>query len=192
MNRVVPALAAAVMATPAPAASKNPFSAEFYALSNTDFIVSLAFILFLGVLWRFGAPRVIAKALDDRADGIRAELEEARALREEAQALLATCERRQADVRTQADEIIASAKAEAEAVAEQAKADIARSVERRLSVARDRIASAEAAAVKEVRHQAIAVAIGAAADMLADSIGAAEADRLIDAGVAEVEARLLH
>ena len=89
MKRI--ALFALVMtAGPAAAASKNPFSAEFYSLTNTDFIVSIAFLLFLGILWYFGVPKLLAKLLDDRAESIRSELNEARALREEAQALLAT------------------------------------------------------------------------------------------------------
>ena len=190
MKRIVLALTLVAAAGPAAAASKNPFSLEFYSLANTDFIVSLALLLFIGVLWYFGVPKLLTKALDDRADGIKAELEEARALREEAQALLATYERKQKDVQSQADAIVEAAKADAEAAAEQAKADIAKSVERRLAAAGEQIASAEAAAVKEVRDQAISVAVGAAADLLTKGMSAAEANKLIDAGIAEVEAKL--
>jgi len=190
MQRIALSLPIALAAGPALAASKNPFSLEFYSLSNTDFIVSLAFLLFLGILWYFGVPKLLTKALDDRADGIRSELEEARALREEAQALLATYERKQKDVQNQADAIVANAKADAEAAAEQAKADIERSVERRLAAAQEQIASAEAAAVKEVRDRAVIVAVGAAADYLASTMTADAANKLIDSGIAEVEAKL--
>ena len=189
MKRI--ALFALVMtAGPAAAASKNPFSAEFYSLTNTDFIVSIAFLLFLGILWYFGVPKLLAKLLDDRAESIRSELNEARALREEAQALLATYERKQKDVQSQADAIVENAKADAEAAAEQAKADIAKSVERRLAAASEQIASAEAAAVKEVRDRAVSVAVSAAAQIMAKSMSSAEANKLIDAGIAEVEAKL--
>lgn len=177
-------------AGPTVAASKNPFSAEFYALSNTDFIVTIGFLVFVGILVYFGVPGMISKMLDDRAAGIKAELDEARALREEAQALLATYERKQKDVQGQADAIVAAAKADAEAAAEQAKADIVRSVERRLAAATEQIASAEAAAVKEVRDQAISVAIGAASDILTKGMSSANANKLIDAGIAQVEAKL--
>ncbi|MEM1100824.1 MAG: ATP F0F1 synthase subunit B, partial [Pseudomonadota bacterium] len=116
--------------------------------------------------------------------------DEARALREEAQALLASYERKQKDVQNQADDIVANAREEAEAAAEQAKADISRSVERRLAAAEEQIASAEAAAVKEVRDRAIAVAVAAAGDIMAKGLSAAEANKFIDAGIAEVEAKL--
>ncbi|MEL6913812.1 MAG: F0F1 ATP synthase subunit B [Pseudomonadota bacterium] len=184
-------LALTLVASPALAYSeKNPFTARFWSLGNSDFVVLIAFLLFMGILAYFGVPKLLGKMLDDRAEAIKSELDEARALREEAQALLASYERKQKDVQSQADDIVASAREEAEAAAEQAKADIARSVERRLAVAEEQIASAEAAAVKEVRDRAIAVAVAAAGDILAKGLSAAEANKFIDAGIAEVEARL--
>ncbi|MEM6479017.1 MAG: ATP F0F1 synthase subunit B [Pseudomonadota bacterium] len=190
MKRIALFLATILSAGPAVAASKNPFSAEFYSLTNSDFIVSIAFLLFMGILVYFGVPKLLGKMLDDRAAAIKAELEEARALREEAQALLATFERKQKDVQSQADAIVDSAQADAKAAAGQAKADIASSVERRLTAAREQIASAEADAMREVRDRAIAVAVGAASDIMAKGMKAADADKLIDAGIAEVEAKL--
>ncbi|MEL7301807.1 MAG: F0F1 ATP synthase subunit B [Pseudomonadota bacterium] len=184
-------LAAMVAASPALAYSeKNPFTARFWSLGNSDFVVAISFFVFIGVLVYFGVPKLLMKMLDDRAAGIKSELDEARALREEAQALLASYERKQKDVQNQADDIVANAREEAEAAAEQAKADISRSVERRLAAAEEQIASAEAAAVKEVRDRAIAVAVAAAGDIMAKGLSAAEANKFIDAGIAEVEAKL--
>jgi len=71
----------AVSAAPAMAASKNPFSADFWTLSNTDLIVSIGFLVFLGILAYFKVPGMMSKMLDERADGIRSELDEAKALR---------------------------------------------------------------------------------------------------------------
>ena len=87
--RITALLFALVAASPAAAASKNIFSADFYKLSNTDFIVLIAFLVFIGVLFYFKVPAMITGMLDKRAEGIQAELDEARALREEAQTLLA-------------------------------------------------------------------------------------------------------
>ncbi|MEO0677387.1 MAG: ATP F0F1 synthase subunit B, partial [Pseudomonadota bacterium] len=112
MRKLTIIAGAALLASPAAAASKNPFSAEFYSLANTDFIVSIAFLCFIGVLVYFGVPGMLNKMLDDRAAGIKADLEEARALREEAQALLATYERKHKDVQSLADEIVAAATAD--------------------------------------------------------------------------------
>ncbi len=181
---------ALLVAGPVAAASKNPFSAEFYSLANTDFIVALGFIVFIGVLVYFGVPKMLTKMLDERADGIKADLEEARALREEAQALLASYERKQKDVQAQADEIVANAKASAEAAALQAKDDIAKSIERRLASAQDQIASAEASAIKDVRDQAISVAVSAAAELLSKDMSAENGDKLIDDAISQVQSKL--
>ena len=178
------------IAAPALAASKNPFSADFWKLSNTDFIVAIAFILFIGVLFYFKVPGMLSKMLDDRAGGIQSELDEARALRDEAQALLASYERKQKEVQAQADKIVAQAKVDAEAAADQARADLERSIERRMASAEDQIASAQAGAIKEVRDQAVSVAIAAARDVIAKQMTAADANKLVDDAIAQVDAKL--
>ncbi|MEL7167647.1 MAG: F0F1 ATP synthase subunit B [Pseudomonadota bacterium] len=189
--RLIPiASIAALMATPALAASKNPFSAEFWKLSNTDLIVSIAFILFIAVLFYFKVPAMITRMLDDRAQGIQSDIDEARALREEAQSLLASYERKQKEVQEQADAIVAQAKTDAEAAAEQARADLKTSIARRLAAAEDQIASAEAGAVKEVRDTAAVVAVQAARDVIAKQMTATDGNKLIDAAIAEVDAKL--
>ena len=121
---------------------------------------------------------------------VGSELDEARALREEAQTLLASYERKQQEVKEQAERIVAHAKEEAGVAAEQAKEDLKASIARRLAAAQDQIASAEASAVKEVRDQAITVAVAAANDVIAKQMTAAEGNKLIDAAIAEVEAKL--
>ncbi|MEL6100756.1 MAG: F0F1 ATP synthase subunit B [Pseudomonadota bacterium] len=177
-------------ALPAFAASKNPFSAEFWKLSNTDFVVSISFLIFIGILIYFKVPGMLGRMLNDRAAGIESELEEARALREEAQTLLASYERKQKEVQEQADRIVAHAKTDAEEAAELAKADLEASIARRLAAATEQIASAEASAVKEVRDQAAMVAVAAAREMIAKQMTAAEGNKLIDAAIAEVDAKL--
>jgi F-type H+-transporting ATPase subunit b len=128
--------------------------------------------------------------LDKRADGIKSELEEARALREEAQTLLASYERKQQEVKDQADRIVTAAKAEATEAAAQARADLEKSIVRRLAAAEEQIESAQAAAVKEVRDQAIVIAIAAAKDVIAKKMTAAEGNALIDSAIADVDAKL--
>ncbi|MCF6444191.1 F0F1 ATP synthase subunit B [Nereida sp. MMG025] len=175
----------ALMATPALAA-KGPF----FSLTNTDFIVLVGFITFIGILFFFNVPGMLMGMLDKRATDIQSELNEAKALREEAQTLLASFERKQKEVQEQADRIVAKAKEDAEAAAVQAKADLKTSITRRLAAAEDQIASAQNAAVKEVRDSAIAVAIGAATDVIAKQSTAASANKSIDDGIAEVAAKL--
>jgi F-type H+-transporting ATPase subunit b len=132
----------------------------------------------------------IGGLLDKRAAQIRSDLDEARALREEAQSLLASFERKHEEVKGQAERIVSHARQEAEDAATIAKADLARSIERRLKAAEDQIASAEAAALKEVKDQAAQIAIAAAGDVIAKAMTAKEAGKLIDESIATVEAKL--
>ncbi|MEL6452399.1 MAG: F0F1 ATP synthase subunit B [Pseudomonadota bacterium] len=186
--RLTPLTSAAVLtllASPALAA-KGPF----FSLANTDFIVLIAFILFIGVLVYFKVPTMLSGMLDSRAKGIQSEIDEARALREEAQSLLASYERKQKEVQAQADKIVAQAKADAEAAATQARADLATSIERRVAAAEEQIASAQAGAVKEVRDTAAVVAVQAARDVIAKQMTADDGNALIDAAITEVDAKL--
>lgn len=176
---------ALLMASPAFAAS-----GPFFSLGNTNFIVTLGFILFILVLFYFKVPGMIGKMLDQRAEGIKNELDEARALRDEAQAILASYERKQKEVHEQADRIVEAARKDAEAVAAQAKEDLAKSVARRLAAAEDQITSAQSAAERDVRDAAVSIAINAARDVIAKQLTAAEANKLIDAAISDVETKL--
>ena len=183
--KYVLSLVASLIAVPAFAAT-----GPFISLKNTDFVVLLAFLVFVGVLVYFKVPAMIAGLLDKRAETIKAELAEARALRDEAQILLASYERKQRDVQAQADRIVAAAKDEAAKAAVEAKAEIAASMARRLKAAEEQIASAQAGAIRDIRNQAITVAVGAAQDMIAAQMTAAKGNTLIDDAIAVVEAKL--
>lgn len=167
-------------------AAKGPF----FSLKNTDFVVLLGLIVFVGILVYFKVPAMIGKMLDKRAEGIESELNEARALREEAQSLLASYERKQREVKDQADRIVAAAKEEATIAAEQARADLDISLKRRMAAAEDQIANAQAAAIKAVRDQSVTVAIAAAREVIAKQMTAEESGKLIDSAIGEVEAKL--
>ncbi|WP_434289134.1 F0F1 ATP synthase subunit B [Celeribacter sp. SCSIO 80788] len=183
-------LVALTAASPALAASSNPFSGHFWTLSNTNLIVLLGFLVFVGILLWKKVPSMIGGMLDKRAEGIKSELDEARALREEAQSILASFERKQREVQAQADAIVAQAKKDAEAAADKAKEDLKASIARRLAAASEQIDAAEAAAVREVRDTAISVAVAAAADVIAKNMGATEANAMIEASIDEVAAKL--
>jgi len=173
-------------AGPALAAGDVPFA----SLYNTNTVVLIAFLLFIGVLLYVKVPKLLGSQLDKRADGIRQELDDAKALREEAQTLLASYERKQKEVQEQSARIVETAKAEASAAAEKAKDDLAHSIARRLAAAEEQIASAEASAVKEVRDRAISVAVSAAGDVIAKKVTAAEGNALIEDAINEVESKL--
>jgi F-type H+-transporting ATPase subunit b len=179
-----------VAAPPAMAASKNPLSSDFWHLDNTNLIVLIAFIIFIGVLIKYKVPGMLTGLLDKRADGIRSDLDEAKELREEAQTLLASYERKQREVQAQADRIVASANEEAKLAGEQAKEDIKSSIVRRLAAAEEQIASAKASAIREVRNQAVIVAVAAARNVIIDQTTTAAANKLIDDAINEAGAKL--
>jgi len=157
---------------------------------NATLVVGISFVLFVALLAYLGVHKLLGKALDTRAAGIRAELDEARQLREDAQEVFAEFERKQKEVEGQAEDIVAHAKVEAEAAAEQAKADIAASIERRLKGADEQIALAEANAVREVRDRAAAIAIAAAAEVLGRGLDDDRAAGLVDTAIKDVGNRL--
>jgi F-type H+-transporting ATPase subunit b len=175
----------ALIASPALAAS-----GPFFSLSNTNFVVLLGFIAFAALLVYLKVPAMLTGMLDARAVAIKSEIDEARALREEAKSILATYERRHKEVQEQAERIVASAREEALAAAQQAKDELKRSIARRLAAATDQIASAEASAIRQVREEAVTVAIAAAGDVLAKQMTAEAASASIDEAILQVEARM--
>lgn len=186
MTRVATLGLALLLAPPASAATEY----GFVSLRNTDFVVLLAFILFVAILLYYRVPAMVGAMLDRRAEGIRAELAEARSLRDEAQALVGSFERKRQEVEAQAARIVAEARAEAERAAAAAREEAARSVARRLASAEERIAAAEAKAIGRVRDQAVAAAVAAAQEVLASGMTPDRAGRLIDESIATVGRRL--
>lgn len=162
----------------------------FVSLRNTNFVVLVAFLIFVGALVFLGVPKILGRMLDKRADAIRAELNEAKALREEAQTVLASYERKQKEVAEQSDRIVANAKDEARQAAEQAKKDLEVSMARRMAAAEDQIASAQSKAVKAVKDQAVNVAVAAAREVIAKQMTAQAANKLIDDSITTVETKL--
>lgn len=179
------AVAAALAAGPAAAAS-----GAFFSLRNTDFIVTLAFIGFVALLIYFKVPAKIGALLDQRAEGIRKDLDEARRLREEAQEIYSSYERRQREVAGQAEQIVANAKREAEAQAAKAKDDLKTSIERRLKAAEEQISSAENDAVRAVRDRAVQTAVAAASELLGQQVEKGQRSAGIDDAIADVARRL--
>jgi F-type H+-transporting ATPase subunit b len=179
------AIPLSLLATPALAAE-----GPFLSLANTDFVVTLGFLVFIGILVYYKVPAILSGLLDKRSEGIRSDLAEARALREEAQAVLASYERKSREMQEQAKRIVARAKEEATEAADQAKADLQASIARRLQQAEDQIAQAEASAVKAVRNRAVTVAVAAAGEVIAKQMSAGESGKLIDDSIAEVAKRL--
>jgi F-type H+-transporting ATPase subunit b len=152
--------------------------------------VALAFLVFLGGLGYIGVHRMIAKALDDRSARIKADLDEARKLKNEAAQLLADYQRKRHEAEGEAQDIIAGARAEAERVAAEAKAKIEEFVARRTKMAETKIAQAEAQATADVRSAAADAAIAAAEKILTEETKGKLAGELIAKGIEDVRKKL--
>jgi F-type H+-transporting ATPase subunit b len=152
--------------------------------------VALAFLVFVGGLGYIGVHRMIAKALDDRSARIKAELDEAKKLKDEAAQLLADYRRKREEAEGEAQEIVAGAKAEAERLAVEAKAKVEDFVARRTQMAETKIAQAEAQALADVRAAAADAAVAAAEKILTHEAKGDLAAALIAKGIDDVRKKL--
>jgi len=152
--------------------------------------VAIAFVILMAVFVWLGVHRTVLTALDHRAQRIKAELDDAKRLKDEAAKLLADYQARRASAEREAQEIITNARAEAERIAAEAKTRMEDFVVRRTKTAENKIAMAEAQALADVRAAAAEAAIAAASTVLSQSVKGSVADDLLAKGIAEVKAKL--
>jgi F-type H+-transporting ATPase subunit b len=158
--------------------------------AEPEFWVAVAFVILMAVFVYLGIHRTVLTTLDHRRDRIKAELDDARRLKDEAAKLLAEYQARHASAEREARNIIDSAKAEAERIASEAKAKLEDFVARRTKTAESKIALAEAQAVADVRSAAANAAVTAASTILSQSVKGGVADDLLAKGIAEVRQKL--
>ena len=157
---------------------------------EAEFWVAVAFVLFLGLLGYMGVHKLLLYALDNRTARIKAELDEAMRLREEAQKLFAEYQRKQGEAEREAEAIIAGAQAEAERLAVEAETKLQDFIARRTQMAETKIAQAEAQALADVRAAAAEAAVSAAEKLLAQATRGKVAEDLISRGIEDVKKKL--
>jgi F-type H+-transporting ATPase subunit b len=155
-----------------------------------EFWVGIAFVVFVLILLYYQVPKLIAKALDDRSEAIRKELDEARRLREEAQDLLADYQKKHRNVGQEAESILESARREAEAFAHETRTTLKDTLERRTQQAEDKIARAETQAVDDVRAAAIDLALAASEKILREKTAGPGGAPLVDQSIRDLKGRL--
>jgi len=158
-------------------------------MDSTDW-AAVALVLFLALLAYMKVPGLLTRSLDDRAQRIRNELDEARKLREEAQQLLAEFQRKRKEAEQEAEEIVAAATREAESIVTDARQKTEEFVERRNAVAEQKIAQAERDAVNQVRSSAVDLAVAAAERILTDKVDAKMSAELFTKSMGDVKAGL--
>src|SRR6266478_1633336 len=152
--------------------------------------VAIAFVILMALFAYLGIHRTVLKVLDHRAERIKAELDDARRLKDEAAKLLAEYKTKRASAEREAAEIISNARAEAERIAAEAKTKMEDFVARRTKTAEGKIALAEAQAVADVRAAAADAAVAAASTILSQSVKGEVADDLLAKGITEVRQKL--
>jgi F-type H+-transporting ATPase subunit b len=159
-------------------------------LADAEFWVAVAFLMFLGLLAWLGTHRLITGALDSRAAGIKTELDEARRVRDEAEALLAEYKRKRGEADREAEAIVTAARDEAERLAAEAKTKVEEFVARRTKMAETKIAQAEAQALADVRSAAADAAVAAAERILTETAKGKVGGDLIAQGIRDLKAKL--
>ena len=176
----------ALLAGPALAAEEGK-DVAFY--QTEEFWVAVAFFFFLIALFR-PIKRILTGTLDKRADAIKAELDEAQRLREEAQHTLAEYQRKQRDALKEAEAILAEAREEAGRIEKAAAERTEDLLQRREKQALDMIAAAEAQALADVRGLAAEVAVEATRRLLTDAVAGDGGDALIDEAIKDLPSKL--
>ena len=159
-------------------------------LSHATFWVGVAFVIFMGAAAYFGVFKMGLAMLDEKTAAIAKELDDARELKEEAKTLLASYQRKREEAEEEAREIVAQATREAENLAKDSAIALEEQIVRRTAMAEQKIASAEAQALSEVRGVADAVAVAAAAEVIIEQVKGAKADALISQGIDELKDKL--
>jgi F-type H+-transporting ATPase subunit b len=159
-------------------------------LQHAEFWVGVGFVVVLGIfIWK-RIPGMVGRALDARAAAIAKELDEAKRLREEAEALLGQYQQKAANADKEAEAIIVAARTEAERFAADSRTALTAQIERRAKAAQDKIAQAEAQAVAEVRALAADAAVAAAEKLIAARMSEDRAKTLIEGAVREIPGKL--
>jgi F-type H+-transporting ATPase subunit b len=159
-------------------------------LATPEFWVAVSFFLFLGLVTYLGVHRKVAAALDARAVAIAKELDQAKQLRLEAEKVLEDYRRKQGDAVKEAQGIIELASKEAAILAAETRRAIKEQFDRRMKLAEDKIARAEADALREVREAAADAAIAAAQTVIAAKLTPDTADRLVKQGIEALKGKL--
>lgn len=158
-------------------------------MQNTTFWVGVSFAIFVILAFKPG-KRVLFQALDSRIVKIREEVEEAHRLREEAQAMLASYQRRQREAIQEATQIIEHAREEVAREKVQAAAELEDSISRREQQAAEKIAQAEAAALDEIREKAVDMAIAATGSLLEKMMAGKAGELAMEAAIKDIPKKL--
>lgn len=157
---------------------------------SPEFWVGVAFLGFMGLLLYYGVPSLVTRALDERAEGIKRELDEARRLRDEARDLLADYQRKAAEAEKDAAQIVSQAQSEALALANETHRSLEEMLERRTRLAEEKIQRAEQQALGEVQAAAVDAAVLTARHIIEKNMTTAIGAKMVDQSIKDLGGKL--
>ena len=158
-----------------------------FSLKNTDFVVAIAFFIFIGVLIYFKVPKIIINLLDKRANTIRGEIEEASRLLEDAKSILAKSEREHKNNILKAEELLKSAETTSRRLLEDSKSEIKNAVARKLDQAKKQIETNEKNVLNKIRSEIIESAFETAEEIIKKKIDKDKSDKIIAESIKEIK-----
>ena len=162
-------------------------SKKMFSLNNTDFVVLISFLLFVGVLIYFKVPSIIGTFLDKRSDDIRNEIERASEILEEAKKILSSIESDHIKTTTTIEQMVATAKARAGEEEEKSKKIIEDFMKNKLISAEAQVNSNERKILEEIEQRAIDLSIEKVRVRLSKSLSVGDYARYFDSSVKSVE-----
>ena len=162
-----------------------------FSLSNTDFVVAISFVIFIGILIYFKVPKIITGLLDKRSSSIRSEIDEANKLLEEAKSLLAKSEREHKENILKANEIISSAEKTSKQLLEQSKLDIKLAVSRKLENAKKQIESNEKSVLNSIKAEIVESAFLIAEKTLVSKLDKTKLNQITKQSINEISNKLI-
>jgi len=159
------------------------------AFNNTDVWYAVSFLMFIGIIWKFGIP-ALNKFLDNRIEAIRDEIQRAENLKTEAQELLAQYQRKHRDAVQEADAIIKNAKKNADELKKQAEAELDETIARREKQLQERLARLEQDAIEEIKTHTAALAIEATREIITDKLDKKTNEALVEGAIENISSTI--
>lgn len=153
---------------------------------DEQFWVAVGFFTFIALIYK-PLKKIILTTLDERAKRIRDELEQAMRLREEAQTILVSYQRKQQEAQDEAERIVEQARHEALRLSEQARKDLDEALNRRVESAMQKIAQFEVSMIQDIQEKAIDLAVRSVKQVLSEELSQTGVDNLIDKSIKEIE-----
>ena len=162
-------------------------SKKMVSLDNTDFVVLISFLIFVGVLVYFKVPSIVGAFLDKRSNDIQNEIEKAGEILEEAKKILSSIEADHIRTSETIGQMVQTAKSRAGDEEEKAKKNIEELMKNKLISAEGQVMSNERKILEEIEGRAIDLSIEKVRMKLSKSLSSSDYDNQFDASIQSIE-----